>query len=84
MKRMERVEFELFNESTFPLEAKRIRSVVFRQCRIIRHLKCGPEDDRNFHHFVKKKVALCFFGCTIEAGIRDVLLFLFLTFTLTQ
>ena len=73
-----RVEFELFNESTFPLEAKRTRSAAIRQCiadRIIRRLKREPEDDRNTFAILLKKGGFVLLD-VLEAGIRDVLLFL--------
>ena len=73
-------EFELFNESTFPLEAKRTRSAAIRQCiadRIIRHLKCEPEDDRKIRHFVKKRKWLCVVGCTRSGDKGCTFVFVF-------
>ena len=70
----ERAAFEDYILHTFPEEKKRTRSAVIHRSlaqRIIDHLKGNPEENKAFHHYVKKT------GFSLlslpAAGLRDVL-----------
>ena len=67
-------EFNQYLIDTFPEGSKRTRSALIRHSfaeRIIKQLKTGADNDRNFRHFVKKsKFQLL---DVTEAGLRDVL-----------
>ena len=67
-------EFNKYLMDTFPEGSKRKRSALIRQSfadRIVKQLKTGTYDDKNFRHFVKKSNFQLL--DVTEAGLRDVL-----------